>query len=281
MKLKLSITFLIILFVQINIFSQSDKFKRAFEIGVFGGGSYYIGDLNPSTHFKYSKPAGGAIVRYNLSTRHSMRFTASYGQVQGSDALSDDDWQVNRNLNFTSSIIEVAAGFEICLTKYAINNMRYRITPYLFYELAYFRMNPKGTFNGNEVELKDFGTEGQGTELSDKRQYGINQISIPLGVGLKFNLAKRVAFSIEYGIRKTFTDYLDDVSGNYVDPVLLEQLSGPLAAQASDPSLNGISRQVSNANRGNPNNKDWYAFYGAMLTFKPWKYNVCSFSGSF
>ena len=149
-------------------FGQTDRFKRAFEVGLFGGGSYYIGDLNPTQHFIYSKPAGGIIARYNLSTRHSMRFTASYGEVLGDDSKSSDDWQVNRNLNFNSKIIEIAAGFEVTMTRYSINNMKYRITPYFFYELAYFRMNPKTTANGSEINLQEVGTEGQGSELSDK-----------------------------------------------------------------------------------------------------------------
>ncbi|MFD1553776.1 hypothetical protein DNU06_09695 [Putridiphycobacter roseus] len=275
-QFKLQITILFIMSVTL-LNAQTDKFKKAFEFGFFGGGAYYIGDLNPTEHFVYSKPAGGIIMRYNLSTRHSMRFTATYGNVYGDDALSADDWQVNRNLNFSSDIYEVAAGFEICLKKYAINNMKYTFTPYLFYELAYFRMNPKTQYEGNDVFLHEIGTEGQGSDLSDKRSYSLNQLSVPLGVGFKFNLMKRVAVSFEYGIRVTFTDYLDDVSGNYVDNATFANLRGPIAAQLADPSLNGMS-SIPGTARGNSNTKDWYAFYGAMITFKPWKYNVCAFS---
>ncbi len=275
--------FIILFFSYSAAFAQSDKFKRAFEFGFFGGGSYYIGDINPSKHFVYSKPAAGIIARYNLSTRHSMRFTANYGNVYGDDAVSNDDWQVNRNLKFNSTILEVAAGFEICLKKYSINktDYRYRFTPYFFYEIAYFRMNPKTNAVGSDIELGEVGTEGQGSELNQKKSYSTNQFAIPLGIGFKFNLAKRVGMSIEYGIRKTFTDYLDDVSGDYVDPNLLNAIRGPLASQLADPSLNGVSHQYSGANRGNSNNKDWYSFYGVMITFKPWKPNICDFSRRF
>ena len=245
-----------------------------------GGGSYYIGDLNQKKHFIYSKPAGGLIVRYNLSTRHSMRFTASYGQVQGIDASADDAYQINRNLSFSSSIIEVAVGFELDLIKYRINDMKYPFSPYLFYEIAYFRMNPivKNTF-GDEISLQELGTEGQGTPLNPKKQYSLNQISIPLGIGIKFNLKERVAVSFEYGIRKTFTDYLDDVSGNYVNSAQLAELKGPLAAELADPSLNNQSSSTLGLNRGNSNTKDWYVMYGAMITFKPWRRDICRMQG--
>jgi len=81
--------------------------------------------------------------------------------------------------------------------------------------------------------------------------------------------------SIEYGIRKTFTDYMDDVSGNYVDPDLLLAYNGSLAADLSDPSLGESTLSHAGFNRGNSSTKDWYAFYGIMITFNPFKYNVC------
>ena len=153
--------------------------------------------------------------------------------------------------------------------------MKYPISPYFFYEIAYFQMNPIAELNGNDVELQQLGTEGQGTSLSDKRPYRLNQISIPLGVGIKFNLRKRLAISIEYGIRKTFTDYLDDVSGDYVDPVALSAFNGPLAGELSDPGLNNNGLSNIGFNRGNSSTKDWYSFYGIMITFKPFKRDIC------
>jgi len=261
-------------------FAQSQSFKAAFECGFMGGGSYYIGDLNQKKHFIYSKPVGGLIVRYNLSTRHSMRFTASYGQVYGQDSYSDQSYQKNRNLSFSSSIFEIAAGFELDLLRYRINDMRFPISPYLFYEIAYFRMNPiVKSEAGDDISLQELGTEGQGTYLNDKKPYSLNQISIPLGIRIKFNLKDRIAVSFEYGIRKTFTDYLDDVSGEYVNPVELAELKGPLSAELADPSLNNQSASTLGLNRGNSNTNDWYVMYGAMITFKPWRKDICRMQG--
>jgi hypothetical protein len=272
------ILFIIISFNCSINYAQSDRFRAAFEMGVMGGGSYYIGDLNPNVHFKYSDWAAGLIVRYNLSNRHSFRFTASYGNIYGDDSKSKDPFQVNRNLSFYSNIIEIAAGFELDLVKYRINDMKYPITPYFFYEIAYFRMNPKVKDEfGNEVLLQELGTEGQGTILNSKKQYGLNQISIPLGIGVKFNLKQRLAVSLEYGIRKTFTDYIDDVSGKYVNPIALQAIKGPLTAQLADPSLNQQSYFTEGMDRGNSHTKDWYSMYGLMITFKPWKRTTCHF----
>lgn len=272
--------FLVIVFLSLSTsISFSQGFKTAAEFGFFGGGSYYIGDLNPSKHFVYSKPAFGAIFRYNLTTRYSLRFTATYGSVYGNDADAEDPFMVQRNLSFTSDILELAFGVELDLFKYRINDMKYPITPYFFYEIAYFKMNPTGEMNGEDYSLQALGTEGQGTSLSDKNPYKLNQLSVPLGIGLKFNLRARLAVSFEYGIRKTFTDYLDDVSGRYVDPDLLAAYNGSLAADFSDRSINDNGLSNVGFNRGNSSNKDWYVFYGMMITFKPFKENICDMRG--
>jgi hypothetical protein len=214
-----------------------------------------------------------------LTTRYSLRFTATYGNVYGNDADADDPFMVQRNLSFTSDILELAFGVELDLFKYRINDMKYPVTPYFFYEMAYFKMNPTGEMNGEDYSLQALGTEGQGTSLNDKNPYKLNQLSIPLGIGLKFNLRARLAVSFEYGIRKTFTDYLDDVSGSYVDPDLLAAYNGTLAADFSDRSINNNGLSNVGFNRGNSSNKDWYVFYGMMITFKPFKENICDMRG--
>lgn len=257
-----------------NLFCYGQDYKISTEIGVYGGGSYYIGDLNPNKHFINSEPGFGLVYRYNYSTRHALRITAFYGNIYGDDAEGNSLSQINRNLNFKSSILELAVGYEINLFKYRIKDMRYPISPYFFYQFAYTRINPKTEYNGNDVALQPLGTEGQGTDASTKNNYSLNQFTVPLGIGIKMNLCKRVAVSFEYGIRKTFTDYLDDVSGNYVDTDVLRGGNGPLAAELSNRSLTSAD----GLNRGNPNNKDWYAFYGVMLTFKPFKRTICEFN---
>jgi hypothetical protein len=71
--------------------------------------------------------------------------------------------------------------------------------------------------------------------------------------------------SLEYGIRKTFTDYLDDVHANrYVNADDLAAINGPLSAELSNRSLDGSVY----GKRGNATTKDWYVFYGAMFSIR-------------
>ena len=70
-------------------------------------------------------------------------------------------------------------------------------------------------------------------------------------------------------MRKTFTDYLDDVSKRYYNPLLLEAQKGKTAALMSDPSI-GTDPNYTNVGkqRGNSTTKDWYNFFGVVLTIK-------------
>tara|TARA_B100000123_G_C25352286_1_gene263346 strand:- start:74 stop:508 length:435 start_codon:yes stop_codon:yes gene_type:complete len=140
------------------------------------------------------------------------------------------------------------------------------------------RMNPKAKYDGEWIELQPLTTEGQGTSQNNKKPYSLSQISIPFGIGAKLNLSNRVAISLEYGMRKTFTDFLDDVSGLYPNQALLVQETGTdLSAELSDRSVNpdGINNSNYGLQRGNPNNNDWYAFSGFIVTFSLVKKTSC------
>ena len=143
------------------------------------------------------------------------------------------------------------------------------------------RMNPKGKSGGEWVELQPLGTEGQGTILKDingevEKYYSRNQIVIPFGIGLKMNISHHLSFSLEYGMRKTFTDYFDDVSGLYPDLELLAAVN-PVAAQMSDKSgfPLGLNDSSYGLQRGDASNKDWYAVSGIIITYEFFKDVVC------
>ena len=81
-----------------------------------------------------------------------------------------------------------------------------------------------------------------------------------------------MTLNLEIGLRKTFTDYLDDVhSDSYVDPIVLQDENGATAAALSNRSLDGSQY----GKRGTASSKDWYVFSGFMLTFKLGKKNIC------
>lgn len=268
MKKAFVILFLLII-TDKAVFSQ--RRKPSTELGVFGGISFYRGDLNNfSNPFIFVKPAGGLFLRRNFNPRFSFRGNALYGQVEASDAETQSVLQQQRNLSFRSSIIEGSMQFEFNYLSFMVGAEKsYPATTYLFLGMGAFWFNPQANYNGDWVNLQPLGTEGQGTSLSTKEKYNRVQPSLPMGIGLKVALGDKGCLGFEWGMRKTFTDYIDDVSGSYVDPVLLAAEKGTAAADLSDrgnyidPALPMIGRQ-----RGNSKNKDWYSFLGITLSFK-------------
>ena len=262
MKLSLSIFFAFIMSVA---FGQKQTILSRSEIGLLLGGSYYIGDLNQYGHFKNTQPALSLLYRFNINHRVAWRVNLSYGSVRGTDSDARNNVIRNRNLNFSTNIFEAATGVEFNYFPFQFGHPRYNATAYLLAEIGVFAMNPVTSINGERIELQPLGTEGQGSELSSKGYYSKTQLTIPLGFGFKASIGPKVSIGVEYAIRKTFTDYIDDVGSNrYVNTVELVEANGPLAASLSNRSLD----QSNYGKRGNSSTKDWYSFFGATITFR-------------
>jgi hypothetical protein len=259
--MKKSIVFLFLtLVVSTNVKAQFSEF------GLMGGVSYYMGDLNPDVPFKKVLPAGGLFYKYNFNERFSVRGAFTLGYVMGDDAKSKVQSQLDRNLRFESWLYEFAITGEFNFFKYAPGDMHHFITPFLFGGIAVFKFNPIATAaDGNDYELQPLGTEGQGTTYyPDRKKYSLTTASIPFGLGVKCNISKTFAVGLEWGMRYTFTDYLDDVSGTYADPQVIGAERGPIAEELANRS-NLPVETLKGRQRGNSKTNDWYSF--ALVTF--------------
>lgn len=240
------------------------------EIGVFLGASYYTGDLNPYGHFNQNtNPALGLVYRRtSREMRYAFRLHGMYGKIEGYDHQSSNRFRQNRNLNFSSTILEAAAIMEVNFFKYELGNTRrFYFSPYVFYGLAYFHHDPHGLYEGDWYELQPLGTEGQNTSANSDDYYKLNQFSVPFGIGIKMNISENIGLAFEYGIRKTFTDYLDDASKKYVNPSILEAESGQLTQFFADRSYSEIGDRNIGVNRGITEANDWYYFAGVTISF--------------
>ncbi len=270
---KIFLTGLMAIVCYNNSNAQAESFSARSSLGVMIGGSYYIGDLNQFGHFKNTNISGALIYRYHVNSRIAIRGALRYGKVEGYDSQSNDPYKQLRNFSFESQIFEFAAGIEFNFLNYKLGNNKYFFTPYMFLDMGIFKMNPRTNYNGEMVNLRSIGTEGQGSELSDLKRYSLIQFVIPFGIGFKINLGKRAALTVEYGIRKTFTDYLDDVGeGDFINREELILQNGNIAAELSDRSPADVNMT---GKRGNPATKDWYSMFGIGVTFKLGKPNTC------
>lgn len=272
MRLNWLIILLLLLFPLLS-FSQKNKYEKSKDFGILFGSSYYIGEINPYKHFGTRlKPGGGISFRNNFNRRWTMKSSLLYHVVEAYDSDSDDPWIRNRNLSFRNQVIEGSIQFELNFFNYQLGNRQFPASPYLFAGLGYFNMKPMAQYRGTWYELQPLGTEGQGTQYGGDK-YKTNLLSVPFGVGFKTNLFALFGFSLEWGVRKTWTDHFDDISGKYVDPGLLEDSSGSLAATMSDRSIQkerpGTSRSNnSGLQRGDPGRKDYFFFVMGSLNIR-------------
>ncbi len=259
--MKIIAAFILVLFVGIS--TAEAQFS---EFGLMGGVSYYMGDLNPETPFKQVMPAGGIFYKYNFNERFSVRGAFTLGYLKGYDSKSKVASQLERNLNFESWIYDFAITGEFNFFKYAPGDMSHPITPFIFGGIAVFKFNPTTTAgDGNKYELQPLGTEGQGTTFyPNRKKYSLTTASIPFGIGVKANISKTFAVGIEWGMRYAFTDYLDDVSGTYADPNVIQAERGDIAYELANRST--LTDEIlEGRQRGNSSTNDWYSF--ALITF--------------
>jgi len=254
---RVSLFLLFIIFLAIGTSAQ-----RSSEIGLSGGGSYYLGELNPGKPFMNTKPAFGIFYRRNLNSRLAWQLHGFRGTLKGADNTAS--YFTDRKLNFEAKVTEIAAQFEVNFFDYFIGSQRYKLSPYIFGGVGVFMFKPTGIINGTKYELRPMGTEGQGTTGGPK-QYKLTQISFPLGIGVKYSLSRYIGLGMEWGMRKTVTDYIDDISTSYYrDLAGKTPADVTLAELASDPTLS----HNTGMQRGNSKNKDWYSFAMISISFK-------------
>ena len=246
-------------------------FSQSFHIGLFVGISNYQGDLTDKFYVgKLTKPAIGLTGMYDVSDRVSIRAGLTFAKIAGADQYLSKDYLRARNLSFESNITEFSLLGEFNV--FNLNSIRW--TPYVFGGLAVFKFNPY-TYDTTNTKyyLKPLSTEGQGLEqYPESKPYSLTQFAIPFGGGIKYAISDRVRLGLELGFRKTFTDYLDDVSTNYVDAADLLAARGPkaveLAYRAGELPGGDPTYPTKGSQRGGANQQDIYYFTGLHLTYR-------------
>jgi len=242
----------------ISLLSSAQKV----ELGISAGLANYTGDIAPTLVLAETKPMLGVFARFNLN--HTWAFTASAARMRVSGTDANFDFNRYRNITFRTDITEISGVFEFNYFKYGAGVLDKRFTPYLYWGLGIALFNPQGLYNKEWYDLRDYRTEGQ------KSAYNQYTVIMPMGLGLKWMPSNKMSLEWQLGLRKAYTDYLDDVSTVYPD--MQQQLNkGEVAAALTDPSIlindNGIPNR-SGYQRGNPDNKDWYYNTSVSVTYR-------------
>lgn len=211
------------LFLLSSIFT----FSQINELGVFLGGSNYIGDIGRTSYIFPNSYAVGGIYKWNMHPHYSLRATYTYSKLTGNDSESKNSFRKFRDpsLSFTNTVHEFAAGIEYHFFKYSLSKIGYTQTPYIIIEASVAKMSVSNNFVSGSI-------------LS---------YSIPFGLGYKTKLAPNVGIALETSFRYTFRDDIDGYP--------FQELDG----DGNPPP--GENIQI------NPNNNDWYVFTGITIVY--------------
>ena len=197
--------YLFLIFTCICVLQNTDA--QIYEVGIFVGGSNFIGDVGATNYISPNQPAFGAILKWNRSPRHSFRASFIFSDIEGIDGKSDDPRRIQRGYSFNTSIFEVSAGMEFTFWEFDLHTSGIKGTPYLY--------------SGISIANHDnyfFDQSGQYTsENTSSWAYGI-----PMVLGYKSNISNHLVLAAEIGARYTFSDELD---GSVPDASFREQFS--------------------------------------------------------
>jgi hypothetical protein len=263
-------------------------------LGEVGGanqiGTNYLKDLE----FKATRPSLQLAYRFKFERRWAVKGGFYYQRVSGADSLTQEIYRKNRNLSFVSNIFELSGQIEFYLTKGEQPVKRYKIRGakgwtqsilttqvYTFMGIGAFYFNPKARYDGKNVALQPLGTEGQGFP-GQPNKYSRVSVAIPFGIGFKQNIDKNWTIGLEISGRKTYTDYIDDVSHTYYENKIIREKRGDKAADLADPKLYKIPGEIMGYNenykgadqgghgaqRGDIRDKDAYMFVNITVGYK-------------
>jgi hypothetical protein len=241
-----------------------------------GIGTKFLKDLNMGK----TNISGGVFFSVAYKNAVALRLEGTFGKISGNDNVLAGVTDIakerfNRNLNFRSYITDVNLMLEIhpmyiFVDWPAKETTPPRTSPYLLAGVGYFSFNPQTKLIGNDrwIDLQPLHTEGQGFVETGTENYSLQQLNIPLGFGVKYELSPLVNLRGEIVYRKTFTDYLDDLSTTYADKSWFRNPANGLSPQKADLAEILSDRQIEsrtgpNGKRGTAKNND--AFFTVNL----------------
>jgi len=201
------------------------------DIGVFGGAGTYLGDMTKVDFQKSINPAYGGFVRFNFNPRYALRFNVINGTI-GAEGEFDfklpNPNTIGNSWNFNKNVLDISMNFEWNYLKYIVGDKETHWSTFIYGGIGIQTY----AYNYGDIE---------GSEITP---------IIPFGLGVKYNLSKRWGIGLEGGLRKTFSDKLDNLDDplSYMD----ESVTPSVQIKYTDQF----------------HNNDWTSYLGIHLVYK-------------
>ena len=246
----------------IPLATTAQNFHFAARLGI----ANYQGDLQAKRlTFKQAKVLGSLGAQYDLSEHFTARTYFTLTSLQADDKKGTASMKL-RNLNFQTKVFDWELGAQYNIL--SLNNSWW--TPYIFAGVGLYHFNPyTHTADGAKTYLRPLSTEGQGFAAGSKN-YSLTQFNIPLGVGALYAVTEDIRVGLEFGYRKLFTDYLDDVSTTYVDQATLLSARGQTAVDLAyrGNEVGAGAYPAAKTPRGSAKDKDGYYYMALTVTVR-------------
>jgi len=181
--------FFILLFL---IFGTASVHSQIHEIGIYLGGSNYIGDIGPTKYIDPNEFAYGILYKWNKSPRHSWRFSYTQSKITSRDKDSDMPSRRQRGYDFENNIKEVSAGLEFDFFKFDLHDTKPQFTPYVYSGLSYVQYDGLFFVNGRAKSDSSHGS-----------------VAIPMTLGVKARIFDHMVLGLESSVKYVFGDDLD------------------------------------------------------------------------
>ncbi|MDA0984559.1 MAG: DUF6089 family protein [Bacteroidetes bacterium] len=213
-------------------FISSNCFAQFHEVGLFLGGSNYIGDIGTDRYIDPNSPAIGLLYKWNVTNRYSLRGGFTLTKLVETEYNNSDINRFNRSYKVDKSIQEAIVGIEVNFKEFNLHDADFNFTPYFFYGISYFRyeqyfITPRGPFS--PPTYNNYGKD--------------EKIAVPFTLGVKLNPNPLFILGFELGARYTLTDNLD-------------------GSNPENEYANELGYKF-----GNVANNDWYVFMGFTISF--------------
>lgn len=272
------------------------------DVGTYNFIDKYTNSNFTNDIFKNVRGMGGMYAKYTHIPGLAYRIGINYGRVYATDewnydkameakTIYEDPYQrYVRNLDANTNIWEASALIELAplrtFSNWEFGRMaKMRFQPYLLAGVTGFYFNPRGTYTDlitkeeSWVDLRELRTEGQGFTVEGKDYppvYSVFSYAVAGGIGFKWDVGTGLSIGVEYLLRMTFTDHLDDVSGVYADvnhrdiAFMGQENKRYLSQRMSDKSREIIPGSYNPAGyqRGDDSNNDMYSSISLNLCWK-------------
>lgn len=254
------------------------------------GTASVIDHYNNSSYFNSPHFLGGIFTRYSISPAFAVRLSANYGSLYATDkwnynqavkAKSLNDDAVQRYERFQDVKDNIWEGnllleFDPLRMNPESKSAKRAAQPFIFAGVGVFHYTAFSSYYGQWIKINDLHLEGDGFPVAGMPpKINYTQLCIPLGIGYKFDIGPHLNLGVEYMFRFTMTDYLDGVSGKYIDPKYFDEFLSPQKAAQATALANktklafGPSANVGPGDfRGNPSNNDSYSTISITFYYK-------------